>query len=216
MSTILKSNSTCVYGFHTPLTARSHTKPPPSLGPVPCSRTTASGVTRLYAMEANCPTIARTSLWRRMMFPPFGQLRPWSSEKLFPQPSHTPGRANRGLLYRKARPSRNSRAERTVSFSLGMADSHAPVEMSFALLRLRCFRSPRAGMLASNFLKDSSLRLDCTSARALKTDSRWHGLRRQTLQRQRSQVSSMLWPYVTLRRLWAPTHRGWLFPVRRA
>ena len=172
--TILKSNSTCVCGFQTSLTAWSHTKPPSSLGPVCCSRTTGSGVTWQYAMEANCPATSRTSLWRRMMFPPFGQLSPWSSEKLFPQPSHTPGRANRGLLHRKATPSRNSGAERIVSFfSLGVADSHAPVEKSFEFLRLRCVRSRRAGELASNFLKDSSLRLDHASPRALKMDSRW-------------------------------------------
>ena len=168
---ILKWNSTFVCECHTPLTARSHTKPPPSLGPVPCSRTTGSVVTWLYSMEANCPETSHTSLWRRMMFPTLWQMRTWSSEKRFPQQSHTPGRANRGLLYCKARPSLNSRAERTVSFfSLGMADSHAPVEKSFAFLRLRCFRSSRAGMLASNILKDSSWRLDRASARVLKKD----------------------------------------------
>ena len=88
----------------------------------PREQTIAPFLRRVLTLSAQFPRIRTCSgqinLYR-------GEIAVWSSEKLFPQPSHIPGRANRGLLYGKARPSRNSPAERTVSFfSLGMAENH--------------------------------------------------------------------------------------------
>ena len=72
-----------------------------------------------------------------------------------------------------ARPSRNSSADRSVSFlALGMADSQAPVENSFALRKLRCEALPKTDTDASNCAVDSVSRRDRASVRTFWTDSR--------------------------------------------
>ena len=125
------------------------------------SRTTGSSVTWPKPIEANCPATSRISLCLRITLPPLGQLRPWSSEDPFPQPSQVLGRRSRGLLKRMANPSRNSSADKTLLFfSLGMADSQAPVEKSLAFLAQRTERPPRADTHVSNFV-DSSFSQPC-------------------------------------------------------
>ena len=120
----------------------------------------------------HCPATSRISLCLRITLPPLGQLRPWSSENPFPQPSQVLGRRSRGLLKRMANPSRNSSADKTVLFfSLGMADSQAPVEKSLAPLAQRSERPPRADTHVSNFVGSSFSRLSRASWRALATDS---------------------------------------------
>ena len=151
---------------HAKVADRSPSSPPP------CGRTTGSGVTWPKPIEANCPATSRISLCLRITLPPLGQLRPWSSENPFPQPSQVLGRRSRDLLKRMANPSRNSSADKTVLFfSLGMADSQAPVEKSLALMAQRSKRPPRADTHVSNFVGSFFSRLSRATWRALVTDS---------------------------------------------